>query len=109
MISGTTALTGCADGGFVLHEKGRGTREAVLYCTGRDIESKEIELVFDKNDHRWKRTEPVESQPDESIIFVDRVTKCNGKKLYREGQIDTVVYNRLVQKIEKLQEIGKKK
>jgi len=31
------------------------------------------------------------------------------RKLYREGQIDTIVYNRLVQKIEKLQEIGKKK
>ncbi len=91
MVSGTTALTGCADGGFVLHEKGRGTREAVLYCTGRDIESQEIGLVFDKNDHHWKRTEPVESKPNESIIFVDRMTEFMKEKKYFKGSATELI------------------
>ena len=53
MISGTTGLSGCVDGSFVLSESKRGSRNATLYCVGRDIENREIELKFDSDKHRW--------------------------------------------------------
>lgn len=53
MISGITGLSGCVDGSFVLSESKRGSRNATLYCVGRDIENREIELKFDSEQHRW--------------------------------------------------------
>ena len=38
MISGTTGISGATDSNFVLKERRRGSGEATLYCTGRDIE-----------------------------------------------------------------------
>ncbi len=63
MISGTTGLSGCVDGSMVLMEKKRGSREAKLYCVGRDIENIELNLVFENS--RWKVTDALEeSKPD---------------------------------------------
>ena len=42
MISGTTGISGCVDGSFVLSESKRGSRAATLYCVGRDIENREV-------------------------------------------------------------------
>ena len=53
MVSGTTGITGAVDNSFVLKETKRGSRRATLYCTGRDIEYREIELVQDKVSHCW--------------------------------------------------------
>ncbi|MGN0657320.1 MAG: AAA family ATPase, partial [Ruminiclostridium sp.] len=62
-ISGTTGISGSADGCFVLVEKKRGSREAVLYGVGRDIENLEIEVVFENN--RWRTSEEAEeTKPD---------------------------------------------
>lgn len=52
MISGSTGLSGCVDGSMVLIENKRGSRNAKLYCVGRDIENQEINLVFENS--RWK-------------------------------------------------------
>ena len=49
MISGSTGLSGCADGSMVLIETKRGSRKAVMHCVGRDIENCEISLVFDND------------------------------------------------------------
>ena len=51
MISGSTGISGCVDGSMVLIESKRGSREATLYCEGRDIESRELKLQL--NSHRW--------------------------------------------------------
>ena len=48
MISGTTGISGATDSNFVLKERRRGSGEATLYCTGRDIEYRELPLVFDR-------------------------------------------------------------
>lgn len=53
MISGSTGLRGCSDGAFVLIVKDKKSNEATLYCEGRDIESREIKLKFDSEQHRW--------------------------------------------------------
>ncbi len=53
MVSGTTGITGAVDNSFVLKETKRGSGRATLYCTGRDIEYREIELAQDKQTHCW--------------------------------------------------------
>ena len=45
MISGTTGISGCADGSFVLIKSSRSEHKATLRCTGRDIEDKEKNMV----------------------------------------------------------------
>lgn len=44
MISGTTGLSGATDSNFVLKRKDRHSPYAELHCTGRDIESRVLEL-----------------------------------------------------------------
>ena len=62
-ISGSTGILGCVDGSMVLIESGRGSRRAKLYCTGRDIEPMELNLVF--RGHRWSVEDDVpERKPD---------------------------------------------
>ena len=62
MISGTTGISGATDSNFVLKERKRGSSEATLHCTGRDIEYRELPLVFDKTGYTWRLTEPVEAE-----------------------------------------------
>ena len=52
-LSGTTGLTGVMDTIFILHKDKRFENRATLYCTGRDIESNELEIVFDGDNHIW--------------------------------------------------------
>ena len=53
MVSGSSGLTGCADGSFVLVEKKRGSQSGTLYCVGRDIENTAIKIHFDTEIMRW--------------------------------------------------------
>ena len=53
MLSGTNGLLGAADAGFVLLRSTRNQSNATLHCTGRDIESREIDLNFDKDTCTW--------------------------------------------------------
>ena len=73
MISGTTGLSGCVDGNFVLSESKRGSRNATLYCVGRDIENREIELKFDSEQHRWISDETVSEKENKSKIFIEKI------------------------------------
>ena len=72
MISGTTGLSGCVDGSFVLLESKRGSRAATLYCVGRDIENREIELKFDNNTHRWITEEILSDKENDNKIFIEK-------------------------------------
>lgn len=73
MISGTTGLSGCVDGSFVLSESKRGSRSATLYCVGRDIENREIELKFDSKQHRWISDETFYERENKSKIFIEKI------------------------------------
>ncbi len=73
MISGTTGLSGCVDGSFVLSESKRGSRNATLYCVGRDIENREIELKFDSEQHRWISDETFSEKGNKSKIFIEKI------------------------------------
>ena len=63
---------GAADSSFVLRKDKRSARTATLYCTGRDIEYRELTLEFDSAAHVWNlladsvTAEPV---PSDSTIF----------------------------------------
>ena len=52
-VSGSTGLTGAADGVLVLRRE-RGQADAILCATGRDIDEKEIALSWDRASVRWR-------------------------------------------------------
>ncbi len=68
MISGTTGLSGCVDGSFVLVENKRGSRKGKLYCVGRDIENLELNVVFES--HHWVVTDDIEPHKRDTFPFV---------------------------------------
>lgn len=63
-ISGTNGIAGCADALFVLKKSKRTQGNATLFCTGRDIEDREIELAFDKLDCTWKMVSDSAENPN---------------------------------------------
>ena len=62
MISGTTGISGATDSNFVLKRKDRNSPHAELHCTGRDIESRVLELSFQKETHTWELVNPLEEE-----------------------------------------------
>ena len=54
MVSGTTGITGGVDSSFVLCKSKRSSTRATLFCTGRDIEYRELELNFDSDTKQWE-------------------------------------------------------
>ena len=74
MISGTTGISGATDTNFVLRKSKRSSSSATLYCTGRDIEYRELLLEFDGTEHIWKLREDSVEQPtqvqDELVFFL---------------------------------------
>lgn len=53
-ISGTNGIAGAADTMMVLSKKNRNSTETTLSITGRDIDSSDSIIIFDKNTFRWK-------------------------------------------------------
>jgi len=54
MLSGSTGISGAADTSFVLKRSNRNQANATLSCTGRDIESRDMELKFNKETCTWE-------------------------------------------------------
>ena len=76
MLSGTNGLAGGVDTMFVLDKSKRCSTNATLYCSGRDIEDREIELKFDKDDCTWKfisdsSDNPEMLLPDEINLLIE--------------------------------------
>lgn len=72
MISGTTGIAGGADTNFVLQKDKRTENTATLICTGRDIESRELSLEFNRETFLWELMNPIttaEQKVDEIIFF----------------------------------------
>lgn len=66
-ISGTTGISGSADGSFVLVESKRGSREGKLHCVGRDIENLEINVVF--QNCRWNVVDDIPQSKSDFFSF----------------------------------------
>lgn len=77
MISGTTGISGATDSNFVLKKDKRSSNSATLFCVGRDIEYRELQLEFDKEAHIWNvLSDSVTDEPrpgDEIIIHLSAV------------------------------------
>ena len=71
-ISGTTAISGAVDSSFTLVESKRGSGQAVLYCIGRDIEYREIELKRSE-ENIWEVVSDSREQPlllESRVVFL---------------------------------------
>lgn len=64
-ISGTNGIMGAADSVFVLSRKKRSDTQTTLSVTGRDIESREMVLEFDKGSYRWQVLGSVEQMEEQ--------------------------------------------
>lgn len=53
-ISGTTGISGAADGSLVLIRSKRSESGAVLHCTGRDVQTRELMLEFKNDSCVWE-------------------------------------------------------
>lgn len=69
-ISGTTAISGAVDSSFTLVESKRGSGQATLYCIGRDIEYREIELKRSE-ENIWEVVSDSKEQP---LLLESRIT-----------------------------------
>ena len=72
MISGTTGIAGGTDSSFILQKEKRTETTATLVCTGRDIESRELFLGFNKDTFLWELLQPMEAaaQKVDEVIFL---------------------------------------
>ena len=84
MISGSTGISGCVDGSLVLIENKRGSRNAKLFCVGRDIENAEINLHFDSDLKKWIVTDELSTSKTKDNIFLAALY------VYIQSQIDFV-------------------
>lgn len=77
-ISGTQGISGTADTLWVLKKKQRFADRATLYISGRDVESQQLELCFDKGE--WSVDECVEYELVPRVIYdvIDYVTERGG-------------------------------
>ncbi|MEG2687343.1 MAG: hypothetical protein RR954_09555, partial [Christensenellaceae bacterium] len=73
MLSGTTGISGAVDTVFILNRKKRTEKLATLFCSGRDIESKELNLEMDNN-FIWQKLEDAEAEV--KFKEVDEFVKC---------------------------------
>ena len=73
MLSGTTGISGAVDTVFILNRKKRTEKIATLFCSGRDIESKEFSLEMDSN-FIWQKLD--DQQAEVKFKEVDEFVKC---------------------------------
>ena len=104
-ISGTTAISGAVDSSFTLVESKRGSGQAMLYCIGRDIEYREIELKRSE-ENIWEVVSDSKEQPLllESRVafllseFMKQRTKFIGTPTELSRQIDPVGIEKITPK-----------
>lgn len=63
-LTGTTGISGAADAIFVLDKSKRSAAGATMFCTGRDIEYRELELNFSKENVSWELVSDTMENPE---------------------------------------------
>ncbi len=91
-LSGTTGISGAVDAAFVLDKDKRNENKANLLCTGRDIEQREFQLSFNKENCTWdlindNLENPVPSMPQEMIDFIEFM---KSQKYFKGSNTDLV-------------------
>ena len=123
MVSGTTGITGAVDSSFVLKQDKRGSERATLICDGRDIEYRELKIVFDRETHLWKlvgdslieKPEPIDNAISLLSDFISSVGSFSGtatelsteiKKRCGEELLPNVLAKKLVRNRQELEQCG---
>jgi hypothetical protein len=109
-VSGTLGLTGAADTVLVLN-RARGQADATLFCTGRDLEERELALKWDSQFALWSLMGPADeyrlsqekskaldtlktlghpATPTELALLLDKTPNATKKILWRLAQDDWV-------------------
>ena len=86
MLSGTNGLAGGVDTMFVLEKKDRFSQNAMLHCTGRDIEDIDINLNFNKQTCTWEYICDSHENPEillpremqELVLFMSSISSFSG-------------------------------
>ena len=91
MISGSTGISGCVDGSLVLIENKRGSRNAKLFCVGRDIENAEISLHFDSDLKKWIVTDELSTSKTKDNIFLAALYVYIKKKIDFSGTASELI------------------
>ena len=93
LLSGTEGLPAGTDTAWILQKK-RGSRDAELHVSGRDLPSQELALNFDEQMLIWRvlgaatpRYTAVES---ETLEVIERLKGCTGKQLAAELNLEEV-------------------
>ena len=83
-ISGTNGIAGSADTLMVLKKEKRSSREAVLSCTGRDIEDRELKLRLNKDNCIWEAISDSMEQDRRRLpeVITKLIDLMREKKLY---------------------------
>ena len=66
-LSGTTGISGAVDAVFVLDRKERAQNAALLVCTGRDVEYRELELRFSRERCVWDLVSDSAEKPEQLL------------------------------------------
>lgn len=66
-LSGTTGISGAVDAVFVLDRRDRAQNAALLVCTGRDVEYRELELRFSKERCVWDLVSDSAEHPEQLL------------------------------------------
>lgn len=66
-LSGTTGISGAVDAVFVLDRKDRAQNAALLVCTGRDVEYRELEIRFSKERCVWDLVSDSAEHPEQLL------------------------------------------
>ena len=72
-LSGTTGISGAMDAIFILDVSKRHARGATLFCTGRDIENRELELNMSRESCVWELISDTLETPD--LTLPDEIVK----------------------------------
>ncbi len=91
MISGSTGISGCVDGSLVLIENKRGSRNAKLFCVGRDIENAEINLQFNSDLKKWVVTDEPSAPKSKDNIFLAALYVYIKKKVDFSGTASELI------------------
>ena len=80
-VSGTNGLTGAADASFIFSKKRRTDSEAVLQCTGRDVQDQMFYLSRNRETLIWEldrmEVENFTPPPDPVLIAVSRIVTAD--------------------------------
>ncbi len=90
LISGSTGISGSADGSYVLIETRRGSGKAILHCVGRDFENAELQMHFDTDVMRWI-VESAPKQKSRDNIVLSAVYLFIKERIHFEGTATELV------------------